>query len=80
MAWSERDDWQIECWSTVGANAELRNDFRDWHADVPVMIDRHVRLRGGNGRLYNDDAARLRFAAVLQRPSNGTAGWPGACP
>jgi hypothetical protein len=56
MAWSERDDWQIECCSTVGANAELRNDFRDRHADVPVMIDRQVRLRERMEWLYNYDA------------------------
>ncbi|HVI62441.1 MAG TPA: FAD-dependent monooxygenase, partial [Bradyrhizobium sp.] len=31
---SERDDWQVESWSTVGTKEELRNDFRDWHADV----------------------------------------------
>jgi 2-polyprenyl-6-methoxyphenol hydroxylase-like FAD-dependent oxidoreductase len=37
---SERDDWQVESWSTVGSKDELRNDFRDWHADVQVMIDR----------------------------------------
>jgi salicylate hydroxylase len=36
---SEREDWQVESWSTVGTTAELRNDFRDWHADVQVMID-----------------------------------------
>jgi salicylate hydroxylase len=36
---SEREDWKIESWSTVGTNAELRNDFRDWHPDVQVMID-----------------------------------------
>ncbi len=36
---SERDDWQIESWSTVGTRQELRNDFRDWHPDVQVMID-----------------------------------------
>jgi salicylate hydroxylase len=36
---SEREDWQIESWSTVGTKDELRNDFRDWHADVQVMID-----------------------------------------
>jgi salicylate hydroxylase len=35
----ERDDWQVESWSTVGAKEELRNDFRDWHADVQLMID-----------------------------------------
>src|SRR5262245_54589176 len=37
---SERDDWRVESWSTVGTTEELRNDFRDWHADVQVMIDR----------------------------------------
>src|SRR6516164_4587409 len=37
---SERDDWQVESWSTVGTKDELRNDFRDWHADVQLMIDR----------------------------------------
>ena len=26
-------------WSTVGTREELRNDFRDWHADVQLMID-----------------------------------------
>jgi salicylate hydroxylase len=36
---SEREDWKIESWATVGTNAELRNDFRDWHPDVQVMID-----------------------------------------
>jgi hypothetical protein len=59
MAWSERDDWQIECWSRVGANAELRNDFRDWHADVPVIIDRQVRLRERMAWLYNYNATAI---------------------
>jgi len=36
---SERDDWQIESWSTVGSTQELRNDFHDWYADVQIMID-----------------------------------------
>src|SRR5260370_7657780 len=36
---SERDDWQVESWSTVCTRQELRNDFRDWHADVQAMID-----------------------------------------
>src|SRR6266545_4713062 len=40
VSMSERDDWQIESWSTVGTTEELRNDFRDWHPDVQVMIDR----------------------------------------
>jgi salicylate hydroxylase len=37
---SERDDWQVESWSTIGTREELRNDFRDWHGDVQLMIDR----------------------------------------
>jgi salicylate hydroxylase len=36
---SERDDWQVESWSTAGTTEELRNDFRNWHADVQLMID-----------------------------------------
>jgi salicylate hydroxylase len=36
---SERDDWQIESWSTIGSKEELRNDFRGWHGDVQLMID-----------------------------------------
>ena len=39
VSMSERDDWQVESWSTVGTREELRNDFRDWHADVQRMID-----------------------------------------
>src|SRR5262245_39785027 len=37
---SERADWQVESWSTVGTQEELRNDFRNWHRDVQSMIDR----------------------------------------
>jgi len=29
VSMSERDDWQVESWSTVGTKEELRNDFRD---------------------------------------------------
>jgi salicylate hydroxylase len=36
---SERDDWQVESWSTAGDKQELRNDFRGWHAEVQLMID-----------------------------------------
>jgi salicylate hydroxylase len=36
---SERSDWQVESWSTVGTREELRNDFRVWHEDVQTMID-----------------------------------------
>ena len=39
VSMSERDDWQVESWSTAGKKEELRNDFRDWHADVQLMID-----------------------------------------
>jgi salicylate hydroxylase len=39
VSMSERADWQVESWSTVGTREELRNDFRDWHADVQLMID-----------------------------------------
>jgi salicylate hydroxylase len=39
VSMSERDDWQIESWSTAGKREELRNDFRDWHTDVQLMID-----------------------------------------
>jgi salicylate hydroxylase len=35
----ERDDWQVESWSTEGSKQELRNDFREWHSDVHLMID-----------------------------------------
>ena len=39
---SERDDWQVESWSTVGTREELRNDFRDWHGDVQLMVGSRV--------------------------------------
>ncbi len=39
VSMSERTDWQVESWSTVGTKDELRSDFRDWHADVQLMID-----------------------------------------
>jgi salicylate hydroxylase len=39
VSMSERTDWQVESWSTIGNKDELRSDFRDWHADVHVMID-----------------------------------------
>src|SRR5947209_8862599 len=39
VSMSERADWQVESWSTAGKKEELRNDFRDWHADVQLMID-----------------------------------------
>jgi 2-polyprenyl-6-methoxyphenol hydroxylase-like FAD-dependent oxidoreductase len=39
VSMSERDDWQVESWFTVGTTEELRNDFRGWHTDVQLMID-----------------------------------------
>jgi salicylate hydroxylase len=39
VSMTERSDWQVESWSTVGTREELRNDFRDWHEDVQTMID-----------------------------------------
>jgi salicylate hydroxylase len=36
---SERADWRVESWYVAGTKEELRNDFRDWHADVQLMID-----------------------------------------
>ncbi|MFL6796183.1 MAG: FAD-dependent monooxygenase [Xanthobacteraceae bacterium] len=39
VSMSERDDWQVESWSTAGTKEELRNDFRGWHPDVQLMID-----------------------------------------
>jgi len=35
----ERDDWTIESWSMQGTQADLKRDFRGWHADVQAMID-----------------------------------------
>jgi salicylate hydroxylase len=39
VSMSERTDWQVESWSTVGGKDELRGDFPGWHADVQTMID-----------------------------------------
>jgi len=39
VSMSERTDWQVESWSTVGNKDELRNDFRGWHDDVQTMIE-----------------------------------------
>jgi salicylate hydroxylase len=39
VSMSERTDWQVESWSTVGSKDELRDDFRGWHADVQTMIN-----------------------------------------
>jgi salicylate hydroxylase len=34
----ERDDWQVESWTTRGSGAELAADFAGWHEDVQAMI------------------------------------------
>lgn len=39
VSMTERNDWQVESWSTVGTREELRNDFSNWHEDVQTMID-----------------------------------------
>jgi len=39
VSMSERNDWQVESWSTAGHKEELRNDFPNWHDDVQLMID-----------------------------------------
>lgn len=39
VSMTERNDWQVESWSTVGTREELRNDFSNWHQDVQTMID-----------------------------------------
>ncbi|MEO7403385.1 MAG: FAD-dependent monooxygenase, partial [Burkholderiales bacterium] len=35
----ERDDWQIESWTTAGTHDECRRDFTGWHADIQSMIE-----------------------------------------
>jgi salicylate hydroxylase len=34
----ERDDWQVESWSTAGSRDECANDFAGWHAAIQTMI------------------------------------------
>ncbi|WP_043839050.1 FAD-dependent monooxygenase [Muricoccus aerilatus] len=34
----ERDDWQVESWTTQGSTEECAEDFRGWHTDVHAMI------------------------------------------
>lgn len=34
----ERDDWQVESWSTRGTTQELAADFVGWHSDVQTLI------------------------------------------
>jgi salicylate hydroxylase len=37
----ERDDWQVESWTTKGTHAECAADFAGWHPDVLTLI-RHM--------------------------------------
>jgi salicylate hydroxylase len=34
----ERDDWQVESWSTAGSRDECANDFAGWHVAIQTMI------------------------------------------
>ena len=34
----ERDDWQVESWSTQGTREECLEDFAGWHDDIQMMI------------------------------------------
>lgn len=40
VATIERDDWQVESWSTLGTAEECARDFAGWHDDVHEMISR----------------------------------------
>lgn len=35
----ERDDWQVESWTTAGTHQECHGDFAGWHQDIHTMID-----------------------------------------
>jgi len=35
----ERDDWQVESWTTRGTREECHADFTGWHDDIHRMID-----------------------------------------
>ena len=34
----ERDAWQAESWSSVGAIPEFLDDFADWHEDIQILM------------------------------------------
>ena len=36
----ERNDWQVESWTTRGTREECAEDFAGWHADVHALIAR----------------------------------------
>ncbi len=35
----ERQDWQVESWSTAGTNQEFHEDYPGWHEDVHAYIE-----------------------------------------
>lgn len=35
----ERDDWQVESWTTQGSVEECHADFKGWHEDIHAMVD-----------------------------------------
>jgi len=35
----ERQDWQVESWSTPGSNAEYHTDYPGWHPEVHAYIE-----------------------------------------
>lgn len=35
----ERDDWQVESWTTQGTHEECHHDFQGWHPDIHTMIE-----------------------------------------
>jgi len=39
VATAERDDWQVESWSTEGSKDEFRKDFAGWHEDIQTLIE-----------------------------------------
>ena len=68
VSMSERDDWQVESWSTAGEQARsLRNDFRGWHADVQLMIDadRNAVQMGDDDPRADGDAGRKGRITLL---------------
>ncbi|WP_430395978.1 FAD-dependent monooxygenase [Ferrovibrio sp.] len=33
-----RDDWQVESWTTLGTTEEISNDFAGWHSTIQTLI------------------------------------------
>lgn len=34
----QRDDWQVESWTTLGTTEEISTDFAGWHAHIQTLI------------------------------------------